>query len=62
MPFLCAVRLLPMAVSGYRHTDNDKRSRQELLEEIARLKEKLKAKDEEIGLLKKRLALYKTLK
>ncbi|HEX6562297.1 MAG TPA: hypothetical protein VF016_09760 [Nitrososphaera sp.] len=51
-----------MAVSGYRHTDNDKRSRQELLEEIAKLKEKLKAKDEEIGLLKKRLALYKTLK
>ncbi|WP_158385229.1 hypothetical protein [Candidatus Nitrososphaera evergladensis] len=48
-----------MAVSGYRHTD---KSRQELIEEIARLKEKLKAKDEEIGLLKKRLALYKTLK
>lgn len=60
MPFLCAVRLLPMAVSGYRHTDN--KSRQELMEEIAKLKEKLKAKDEEIALLKKRLALYKTLK
>ncbi|AIC14405.1 hypothetical protein [Nitrososphaera viennensis] len=61
MPFLCSVRLLPMAISGYRHTD-DKRSRQELMEEIARLKEKLRAKDEEIALLKKRLALYKALK
>jgi hypothetical protein len=48
-----------MAVSGYRHTD---KSRRELMEEMAKLKEKLRAKDEEIALLKKRLALYKTLK
>lgn len=48
-----------MAVSGYRHAD---KGRQELMDEIARLREKIKAKDEEIGLLKKRLAIYKTLK
>ncbi|HVX03043.1 MAG TPA: hypothetical protein VHA09_07805 [Nitrososphaera sp.] len=50
-----------MAVSGYRHAENNNKSKQELLEEIARLKEKLKAKDEEIGLLKKRIKLYKFL-
>lgn len=48
-----------MAVTGYR---SDKRSRSELLEEITRLKKELKVKDDEIALLKKKLALYKDLK
>jgi hypothetical protein len=52
------MRLMPMAVSGYRHTDKNKH---ELIEEIVKLKEKLRAKDAEIEILKKRLALYEAL-
>ncbi len=39
-----------------------KSSKTELIDEIARLTEQVRAKDDEISLLKKKLALYRSLK
>jgi hypothetical protein len=47
-----------MAVTGVK---SDK-SKSELIEEIAKLKKELKERNDEIALLKKKLALYKDLK
>jgi hypothetical protein len=38
------------------------KSKTELIEEIARLNKELRAKSEEIGLLRKRILLYKSIK
>ncbi|AIF83938.1 hypothetical protein NTE_01879 [Candidatus Nitrososphaera evergladensis SR1] len=48
-----------MEISSHR---DSQKSRHELLEEIERLKEKLRAKEKEIAVLKKRIAIYKSLK
>ena len=48
-----------MATSSHKHSE---RSRHELLDQIDRLTEKLRAKEREIVILKKRIAIYKELK
>jgi hypothetical protein len=48
-----------MEISSHR---DSQKSKHELLEEIERLREKLRIKDREIAVLKKRIAIYKNLK
>lgn len=48
-----------MAVTGYRYSD---KSKTELIDEIVKLKKELKGKEDEVALLKKKIALYKELK
>lgn len=48
-----------MEISSHGHSH---KSRHELLEEIETLRQKLREKEHEIAVLKKRLAIYKGLK